>query len=283
MSVNAIYKRIKSMVELGIIQEFYSRLGIVNFPNMANVLAFGVSKSKNPKEIFEKLGVHECIYNVTQASSNLFYILAYIRNLSQLEPLINFIRENGEIDELNIGILSQSYPVENLHLTSTSLSDIDYLIINALKDNSRKTVIDIAEEIGSSSKTVKRHLDLLVEKNLIYFTINWYPDKTSEFISYITLKVNPENRLDVQKIMEELRSKYAQKVLFSWTFINLPDVLFLCIWITTMKELQNIESYLRTKEFKSVNVSVLIEGRNYPTWCDSFLEAKVKEIKEKNR
>ncbi|MFX0034586.1 MAG: winged helix-turn-helix transcriptional regulator, partial [Candidatus Hermodarchaeota archaeon] len=72
MSVNSIHKRVKSMVELGVIQNFKSSLNVIAFPNIANILAFGVSKTKNPKATIEILGSHECVYNVTQASSNLF-------------------------------------------------------------------------------------------------------------------------------------------------------------------------------------------------------------------
>ncbi len=282
MSVNSIHKRIKSMVELGIIQNFFTRLSVSNFPNLAIVLAFGVSKTKNPKVTIEKLGNHECVYNVTQASSSFFYILSYIRNLSQLESLINFIRDVGEINEVTIGLIKIAYSTRNPDLEEISLSELDYLIINSLKDNSRKTISEIADELGNSTKTIKRHLDLLIERNLVSFSINWYPDKTSEFISYIILKGKPDKNIDEKSFMDELRSKYGQKILFSWTFINLPNLILVCIWISTMKELQQVEKFLRTKEFESVDVTVLVEGKNFPTWCDSFLEAKIKEIKNKN-
>ncbi len=283
MSVNSIHKRVKSMVELGVIQNFKSSLNVTAFPNIANILAFGVSKTKNPKAIIEILGSHECVYNVTQASSNLFYTHSYIRNINQLDDLISFIRDKGEIDELTVGIEKSIFSMRDEDLTDISFSDLDYLIINALKENSRKTIADIADEIGSSTKTIRRHLDRLIEKKLILFTIDWYPDKTSEFLSFIILKVKPGINLDEKKVMDELKNQYGQKVLFSWSFSNLPDLIIICVWISVMKELQDIETFLRSKEFDSVDVTVLVEGRNFPTWRDTFLEAKIKEIKQKNK
>ena len=44
---------------------------------------------------------------------------------------------------------------------------LDYLIIHALKENSRKPIVEISEEIGASTKTVRRHLDRLTEKGLV--------------------------------------------------------------------------------------------------------------------
>lgn len=281
MSVNSIHKRIKSMVNLRIIQNFNTRLSLLNFPNSANIIAFGVSKAKDPKYIIEKLGSHECVYNVTQASSNLFYIHSYIRNINQLDALVTFIRDKGEIMELTVGIEKQKFSIDNEDTKNITLSDLDYLIINALKDNARKTITDVADEIGTSPKTIRRHLDSLMEKKLVLFTIDWYPDKTSEFLSFIILRVEPGRSIDEGKLTDELRNRYGQKVLFSWTFSNLPDLIIICIWISVMKELQDIENFLRTKEFESVDVTVLVEGKNFPTWQDTFLKDKMKEFKGK--
>jgi len=156
MSVNSIHKRVKSMVDLGVIQNFNTRLSFINFPNIVNVIAFGISKTKDPKATIENLGTHECIYNVTQASSNLFYIHSYIQNLNQLDSLVTFIRNKGEIDQFTVGLEKQELPINRENLVDISLSKLDYLIINALKDNSRKTISDIADEAGVSTKTIRR-------------------------------------------------------------------------------------------------------------------------------
>ena len=41
MSVNSIHKRIKSLVDLGVIQGFRARLGFTNFPGITNIIIFG--------------------------------------------------------------------------------------------------------------------------------------------------------------------------------------------------------------------------------------------------
>lgn len=40
ISVNSIHKRVKSLVELGIIQNFKARLGFANFPTISNIVMF---------------------------------------------------------------------------------------------------------------------------------------------------------------------------------------------------------------------------------------------------
>ncbi|MHA2038055.1 MAG: winged helix-turn-helix transcriptional regulator, partial [Promethearchaeota archaeon] len=41
MSVNSIHKRIKSMVDLGVIQNFNTKLSMLNFPNAVYAILFG--------------------------------------------------------------------------------------------------------------------------------------------------------------------------------------------------------------------------------------------------
>ncbi len=200
MSVNSIHKRVKSMVELGVIKNFNARLGPINFSNYTNMLIFGVSKTKDPKSTIEKIGAHDCIYNVTQASSNLFYIHACLDNISILESLVSFIRQIGQIDDLTVCIHSSPMEINTEALGDISLSNLDYLIIHSLKDNSRKSISDISDEVGASTKTVRRHLNRLIEKGLVIISIDWYPDKTSEILSFVHIYL--ENSTTIDKITQ---------------------------------------------------------------------------------
>ncbi|HEC38767.1 hypothetical protein LCGC14_0916300 [marine sediment metagenome] len=279
MSVNSIHKRVKSMVELGVIKNFNARLGPITFSNYTNILFFGVSKTKDPKSTIEKIGAHDYIYNVTQASSNLYYIHACLDNINILESLVSFIRQVGQIDELTVGI--HSSPVEsNIEdLGDLSLSKLDYLIIHSLKDNSRKPIADISDEVGVSTKTVRRHLNRLIEKKLIDLRIDWYPDKTAEFLSFVQIYLDSSKTIDKINIVDDLRKEYGSKITFSWIFGNLPNLLVICFWTRIMKELQEIETNLMSKSFESVKVTVLLEGKNFPSWVDQYLEDKIKDIK----
>jgi len=285
MSVNSIYKRVKSLVNLGVIQNFKTRLGINYFPNTTNVVMFGTpnfTEVKNKKTLINTIGENECIYNVTQASGNTFYIHAYIRNLNELDSLLSFVRKTGKIKELTVG-LDRASSISNIKdANDVILTKLDYLIVDSLKNNSRKTISDVADEVGASTKTVRRRLDRLIEKNLIHFTIDWYPDKTGEILSIIILKLNPDTNIDDNEFMNKLRERYGSKVLFSWAFSNLPNLKLLCVWTHSMKELQNVESSFLSENHSFIDVTVLLEGKMFPTWLDLYLEEKINEIKSQS-
>ena len=294
MSVNSIHKRIKSLAESGVLHNFNTKLSFLNFPNTVNAIMFGNSKVENKDELLDKLGRHECIFNVTRAGGNLFYIHANLKDFNGLDPLISFIRQEGEIDDLEIGLDSIA-PSPNAPITSETdsgsksdsqlwqkehiYSNLDFLIINSLKNNSRKPVTDIANEVGTTPKTVRRRLNKMVEEKLLDFSIEWYPDKSAIIMSIVILKLNPTLQVDKLKIMEEIRRDHGQTILFSWNLSNLPNLMLVCAWTTSMKELQELEASLISKKFNSVNVTVLFKGKMYPSWRDTYLEEKIKDIK----
>ncbi len=284
MSVNSIHKRVKAMVKLGIIDKFVSTLSFRAFkPIPSNIVMFGDSKAKNIKGLIEKLGVNENIYTVSQHSGNLFIIHAYLRNLSDLESIVSYIKQTAEIPELKVGLdSSPMQPGAEVDMTrEINLSTTDFLIVNALKNNSRKPVVEIAEEVGVSTKTVRRRLDRLIENHLIDFSIHWYPDKCSEVIAMIILTLKPTIDADKTEIIKTLRDRYGQTILFTWGFSTLPNTIVVCVWVSSMKELQDIQTSLISDDFESVSINIGIEGKIFPTWRNKYLEDKIKEIKGK--
>jgi len=284
MSVNSIHKRVKAMVNLGIIDKFVSTLSFRAFkPIPSNIVMFGDSKAKNVKDLIEKLGANVNIYTVSQHSGNLFIIHAYLRNLSDLEPLVSYIKQTAEIPELKVGLdSSPMQPGAEVDMTrEINLSTTDFLIANALKNNSRKPVVEIAEEVGVSTKTVRRRLDRLIENHLIDFSIHWYPDKCSEVIAMIILTLKPTIDADKTEIIKTLRDRYGQTILFTWTFSTLPNTIVVSVWVSSMKELQDIQTSLISDDFESVSINIGIEGKIFPTWRNKYLEDKIKEIKGK--
>ena len=278
MSVNSVHKRVKSLVEIGALQNFQAKLSFFLFPNTVNVIMFGESPIINKKSLFNKLGKNECIYNVTQASGNFLFIHAYIRNINELDLLISFIRKTGEINELFIGLGKGQFSSNVKNPNDMTYSKLDYLIIHSLKNNSRKTISEVSKEIDSSTKTIRRHLNRLIEKNLVRFTVEWYPDKTPQMISMIVLKLKPNIDFDDVQLNKNLQEQYGQEIVYFWTFSNLPNSFILCVRTKTMKELQDIQASLFLMEFESVDVHILVEGKMYPTWMDTYLDTKIKEL-----
>ena len=278
MSVNSVHKRVKSLVEIGAIQNFQTKLNFILFPNMVNVILFGKSSITNKKSFFIKIGGNKSVYNVTQASGNIYFIHAYIENINELDSLVSFIRKTGKINDLFIGLDKGMHSNITEFSNEITISKLDYLIIHSLKNNSRKTISDVAKEIQASTKTVRRHLNKLIGNNIVRFTIDWYPDKTPQLVSMFILNLKPNIEFDNVQSLTNLKKKFSHKVVFYWAFSNHPDLIMVCIRADTMKEIQDIQNSLLLMGFESINVHVLVEGRMYPTWIDTYLDNKINTL-----
>ena len=280
MSVNSIHKRINSLVELDVILAFRAKLGFANFPGITNILIYGISDVKQKKHLTDTLGTNEYIYNVMEGSGNVYYIHAYLRNIGELDELVSFIRKVGKFKDLIIGIDKEMPSLSLQSLNLKPITDLDYLIINSLKNNSRKLISDIAHEVGVSTKTIKRRLDRLTENFLVQFQIDWYPDKAGIIPVMINLKFHSHVIINDKEFENKLRDKYGSKILIIWSFSNLPSLKFIAILTQSMKELQEIQTFLLSERYERINITVLIEGKIFPTWIDAFLDDKIKEIKK---
>jgi DNA-binding Lrp family transcriptional regulator len=292
MSVNSIHKRVKNLVNLEIIKKFITN---IHRP-YNNVVMYGSSKTKNVDAAFQKLGNNENIYNVTQASNNFFILHANIATLKDLDPLVSFVRQTGEIDEPTIGLDSMRNPIKGKDFFSWesgphnkiedqekfSNSKLIYAIINSIRENSRKTISEIANEVGTSTKTVRRRLNELNEKNYLHYTIDFVPDKSGDIISYIILKLNPNTNVGKEQLIAKLRKQFGQKILFPWIFSNLPNEMLLCIWTQSMQQLQEIEKFASQMSniIDSAKVIIGYQGENFYSLRDRFLDEKLKEFSE---
>ena len=282
ISVNSIHKRMKSLVQLKIIQGFKTRLGPANFTNITNIVMFGIPNVKNKKELMDELGRNENVYSITRASGNMFYIQAYIRNTSELDYLVSYIRKTGDINELKVGIDRNSpiFPSDD----KKKLSNTDYLIINSLKNNSRKNISDIADELNISTKTISRRLENLIQNHLVQFYLDWYPDNSGQILSMIILKLKSELIINDTEFIESLKKRYGSKIIFTWSFSNLPNIKLVKVWTETMRELQELESSLLSDERnESVEITVLLYGKMYPTWIEKLLDEKIIEIDNESK
>ncbi|HUY01362.1 MAG TPA: winged helix-turn-helix transcriptional regulator [Candidatus Deferrimicrobium sp.] len=281
LSINSVHKRIKNMMESGIIQKFVTKLGAGHI-TFINLMLFGNSGVKDIEKGISDLGINENIYNVTHSSGNLIFIHAQIRDINELDTLVSFVRMVGKIDELTVGICKFDIPCDlrELNLDNIVLSKLDYQIIESLRENSRKLISEIAEEIGTSTKTIRRHLDRLIKNLILQFSIDWYPDKSNDIFSMLRIQLNPKRQRENEILLEDFRRQYGQRIVYIWQFSNLPNLIVICVWTNTMKELQNITSSLTSEDYESVNVNVLVSGKNFPTWQDTYLDTKIKEFRE---
>jgi DNA-binding Lrp family transcriptional regulator len=268
LSVTAVHNRIQSLIAAGIIRKFTARPSIM-VTNSIHVLVFGTSKASHIRDLKPKLDENELIYWLAVGGGNFLYIGAYLRNICELEPLVRFIQETAEMTKPTVTITGSPMPpmMKNLKF-ETGLCELDFKIIKSLKDDSRKPTATIAEELGVSTKTVRRRLSRMIKNFLIELSIEWYPDASNDIFSvfHINFKLDADKKEPLQ-----LLQKYYPKTLFYWSFSNIPNAYLFMVWTPTSKELREIrESLEQEAAVATVSTNVIYTGYMLDNWRDEI-------------
>ena len=162
LSVNSVYKRVQALVDLKIIEKFTARIKPYAI-NAIYAFVFGQSKTQDMEKTIAKVGQHDNTWQIILSSRNYMYVGAMLKDIHQLDEYSSFISQTASIQAPQIGFLSgvkYDAPVPYIVPRSGSMSydKLDVEIMRALHDDARKAVSEIAEEIKSTSNTVRRHL-----------------------------------------------------------------------------------------------------------------------------
>ena len=166
LSVNAVHKRIQGLVQSGIIRTFSASLDI-GMLKALTIIIFGKCLDRTVEEVLKRAQKNDAIYWISAAGGDFVYVGAHIRSISDLEPLVEYVRDELCIAEPTVGIEN----VQQHVCPEKELTALDYQIIRSLQKNSRKQIVDIAEELHISAKTVQRKLSNMEQNRMIKFSL----------------------------------------------------------------------------------------------------------------
>ncbi len=269
LSVTAVHNRIQSLVEAGVIRKFTAKLNVFT-SDAIHVLIFGNSKTTQISGVRAKLEKQGSIYWLTLGGGNYLYIGVYLRHLAELEAVVNYVKGAAEMPEPTVGLTStpMAFPISAFEKMDKRLYKLDYEIINALKNDSRRATSDVAEELGVSAKTVRRRLNHMIKNFLIELSIDWYPDESNDIISVFHVRLKP----DADKTaVDTITKKYFPNVMFYWGFSNIPDTYLFFVWTSTTKELRDMREHFEAETVvQSAVPNVIFTGYIFPTWRDQL-------------
>ena len=264
LSINAVHKRIASMTKMGIIRTFTAHSSLVSL-GVVSVWVYGRSEAEHPGDLHKILSANDHVYWVANSGGGFIYVGGYLRDISELDEYVAFVKRTGEISDPAVGIIPS--PGQRL---KESLRPLDFQILASLMKDSRKPATDVAVEVNASAKTVHRRLEWMVEKQLAEFTIEWYPDASNDIVSLCHVEVAP--RFDRQKVLESLREKFSQNILVEILFSNMPNAVVIFMWTNSMKQMEDLREKIgETEEVKSVVLNVLQIGYIFDTWRDKLV------------
>ena len=266
MSVSAIHKRIKNLLDDGIISAFIARPSLIALKYLA-VTIFGRSNAKSMDAVSEELGQHENIFTIAIAARKFLYITGFLRDITGLQDYSAYVSRTANISEPTIGIINVPYLVLPEPLTT-----IDYKILKTLNRDARKPITDIADDVGLSAKTVRKRLDRMIKNNLVVFSIEWSLKAENNLSTVFHLYLNEGTNID--STIQYIYEKYSPNVAFCINYSNIPNFIAMHIWTKTAQDSQRIQEELQTEGFKDIIPNIFFSTKYYDCWVDQLLRTK---------
>ena len=266
MSVSTIHKRIKSLESEKIINSYIARPSAIALKSLW-IIIFGTSKAKSMDAVSKELGQHENIEFIAIAGGKFLYVSAFLKDISELQELSSFVSTKAQITEPTIGIVDVPYIT-----TPEPLTTIDYKILKTLNRDARKPITDIADEVGLSTKTVKKRLDRMINNKLAMFSIFYTPLYVNSFITVFHLFL--KEGTDINSSIEYINKRYCENIAHIFSYSNIPNFITMTTWAETAQDTQRIQKELQSEGFKDVIPHIYLSLNWYDCWVDKLLRSK---------
>jgi Lrp/AsnC family transcriptional regulator, leucine-responsive regulatory protein len=265
LSINAVHKRVKALIELKIIRAFVARPSLMAINTLA-IWIYGRCEPKQIRDAHLRLAKNDSTYWVAYSGGDFVYVGGYLHDISELESYVTFVRNEANMDYPTVGIISAMPKLDPKY----QLSNTDIEIISSLHRNSRKPFADIASELHLTARTVRNRLERMIQNQSIDLTIDWYPDTSNDILSVLHLDIGTNK--DIMSLSSQLLGEFSPNLLFPILFANIPNQLTFFVWTNTMKQLEDIRAKVaETQGIGSATLNVLQIGYSFDTWRDKLV------------
>jgi len=272
LSPQMVHRRVRHLIDADIIRGTYAALSFKAMKAMW-VIVHGWSKANSMDEVARELKDDQHVAIMQVASGNYVYIHGNVTDAVGLAELVGSVQRSAKLSEPQVGI------VHTPPLDHSGLSAMDLRIIKALANDTRRPVNEIAEELGTTAKTVRRRLDRLMREDLVQLSINWQPDTMGDMVSQIHLAL--KDGVESERAAYLMIKKYAPGIIRSYTFSNVPGFIMLTYCNRNAREMQETCRELESEGiFTSVVPNVIRSIYHYPEHREAVLQDMLRRIKK---
>ncbi|MDD1747349.1 MAG: winged helix-turn-helix transcriptional regulator, partial [Methanomassiliicoccales archaeon] len=279
ISAPSIQKRVAELERSGRVQKYVAYLHPDAFGCYMAIVQ-GHCKGVLTKKAVRMIGEHGTVRSLAYGAMNQVIAITVRRSSAELAELMSIMSEKCGIENLQTFLLGDSFFLgekvkerfisKNVRRAPPELKRNDYRIILALKQNARKSLADIAKEVGISSKTVRRRLNRLIESNVIEFKVLKTPRSDQDI--YFHINITLTSRSWKEAFFVRLRKDFHQELDRVAFFDNPPKAVFVDGLVMTIEELQSIVDRLAMlPEVETVTPNIVLKAYYFDTNLDKML------------
>jgi DNA-binding Lrp family transcriptional regulator len=276
VSVVGVHRRIQSLVDQKVVKGFAAHISR-SYLGAVWTQVDGVCECQSVERHLAQLESIGPINEVLTSAANLTSLTLLLRRIEDLGSTVEKIRDVIKMPRPKVTIsmitLVGGKPMEKEFTGDRELTRIDYRIINSLHHNSRKPIVDLADEIGITPKTARYRLEQMEKEGSIEYGFFWDPAHTSgaSFIIRIDLRLG----VDRSEFINMLNKHFGER--FILTFIHSNELDYVCgyCWAPTVGQHNELVGALKANEMvKDVRSGIVQDQWSLETWRDRLLKER---------
>lgn len=283
ISRQAVHHRMQVLTQIGVIKGMVASIS-VSYLDAVPVAISGPSRTASVEKALDRLGESELTRRAVVCGGNYIYIVGFLRNISELEGYVEFVKQAAELPEPTVGIyclddeLMPYYSVDGggrrrQTQRPSALSTLDLRIISALKDNARRPIAEIAKLLGVSAKTVRRHLEDMMAEGSLEFHLP--ADLAAGGDMFLLMQVTMREGANKREVGKKLLSRYPFQDAYVRTHSNLPNLLVWVFWSDDINEIRRaVREVGEDKDVVAVMLNFAYIERIYETWRENLLKGQ---------
>ena len=263
LSSIAVHKRVQNLMNIGIIRGFRAGLDLHAIGGVA-VAVCGWAKFEDIEKVIELLEDDRRTSKIIRAPGGFLFVEGALKDISQLDGYSRKVKEICELKDPRILI---PHMIHSKSPNEITLSDTDRLIIRSLKDDCRKSLSDVADELNIATRTVKRRLDRLLEHGAIFLRAEMVPTASGDVISFMFLNLKED--FDRDLIAHRIWKDNYPRVMSMIPLSNEPRLLIANCWAGSMKATEELKKdILSMYPIDRIELNVLYDMHFLENWLD---------------
>jgi DNA-binding Lrp family transcriptional regulator len=274
VSRQTVDHRMQILAKLGAFKTIKAEISFRCYSDLFFPSIWGVSKAASIDKTLDRLGESEFTTNVSVLGGGIVSVFGCLRDESGIDGYVDFVKRVAEMPEptvgltdFNDGINSDFFDGLKPRRDRKELSLLDFRIIALLHDDARRPLAEIANTLGVSIKTVRRHIERMRSEGSLdfHFPYDFPPGEDKLTLLFVNLR----SGADKVKVGRRLLSKYPLRITLVRSFTNIPDFLRALLSSERMSETRRIVKEIREDEdVVSVTPNLIYYEREYETAWD---------------
>ena len=276
IGVAGVHRRIQSLVDQKVVRGFRANISSA-YLRAVSAQVDGVCECQSVEGVLDRLGAIGSVSSVLTSAANLTALTLILRRIEDLGPTVEQARDILQMTKPKVTISTMIYvgtkPLGKDFTSDRELSRIDYRIINSLHCNSRKPIIDVADEIGITPKTARNRLELMEKEGSIEYGLDWEPARTAGASFIIRIDLKPG--VDRSEFISQINKRFGARFILTFAHSNELDYVCGYCWAPTVAQHSDLVGALKADDKVKDVRSGIVQGEwSLETWRDRLLKER---------